>query len=172
LFDELGRGTATYDGMALAQAIIEFIHDKVHAKTLFSTHYHELTVLDEKLSGLKNIHVGAMEKDGEVVFLHKMMAGPADKSYGIHVAKIAGLPSELLERAQTILSYLENQSVSLEVAEEKTLFEAHHEPEQLSLFKEATTEELGVVSKLKNLNLLEMTPMDALNTLYELQKEI
>ncbi|MEA4829368.1 MAG: DNA mismatch repair protein MutS, partial [Enterococcus thailandicus] len=89
LFDELGRGTATYDGMALAQAIIEYIHQNVQAKTLFSTHYHELTVLDQELSQLKNVHVGAVEKDGEVVFLHKMMEGPADKSYGIHVAKIA-----------------------------------------------------------------------------------
>src|SRR5699024_9461415 len=93
LFDEIGRGTATYDGMALAEAIIEYIHQEVRAKTLFSTHYHELTVLDERLSGLKNIHVGAVEQDGEVVFLHKMMEGPADKSYGIHVAKLAGLPA-------------------------------------------------------------------------------
>ena len=89
LFDELGRGTATYDGMALAQAIIEYIHRHVQAKTLFSTHYHELTVLEKELPQLKNVHVGAVEKDGEVVFLHKMMDGPADKSYGIHVAKIA-----------------------------------------------------------------------------------
>ena len=109
LFDELGRGTATYDGMALAQAIIEYIHKVVKAKTLFSTHYHELTVLDEVLPQLRNIHVGAVEKDGEVVFLHKMMEGAADKSYGIHVAKIAGLPTDLLERAATILQHLEKQ---------------------------------------------------------------
>ncbi|GAA3622952.1 DNA mismatch repair protein MutS [Secundilactobacillus similis DSM 23365 = JCM 2765] len=108
LFDEIGRGTATYDGMALAQAIIEFVHDKVHAKTLFSTHYHELTVLDQSLAGLKNVHVGAVEKNGELVFLHQMQAGPADKSYGIHVAKLAGLPDVLLNRADTILSQLES----------------------------------------------------------------
>ena len=108
LFDEIGRGTATYDGMALAQAIIEFVHDKVHAKTLFSTHYHELTVLDQSLAGLKNVHVGAVEKNGELVFLHQMQAGPADKSYGIHVAKLAGLPDVLLHRADTILSQLES----------------------------------------------------------------
>lgn len=170
LFDELGRGTATYDGMALAQAIIEYIHEHVKAKTLFSTHYHELTVLDEKLSGLKNVHVGAIEKNGEVVFLHKMMDGPADKSYGIHVAKIAGLPTDLLERAATILEALENQSPEkqkIPAAEEK-----EEETEQLSLFKEVSSEELGVVDTLKKLNLLEMTPMDALNTLYTLQKRI
>ena len=95
LFDEIGRGTATYDGMALAQAIIEYLHDHVHAKTLFSTHYHELTALEEELPKLTNIHVGAVEKDGELVFLHKMQKGPADRSYGVHVAKLARMPSAL-----------------------------------------------------------------------------
>lgn len=167
LFDELGRGTATYDGMALAQAIIEYIHKNVHAKTLFSTHYHELTALDTALVGVKNIHVGAVEKDGDVVFLHKMMDGPADKSYGIHVAKIAGLPTELLERAATILTALEADSEPTIVKVEGT-----PETEQLSLFKEVSTEEMSVLDTLKRMNLLEMTPMDALNRLYELQKRI
>ncbi|MFV0558252.1 MAG: DNA mismatch repair protein MutS [Enterococcus sp.] len=167
LFDELGRGTATYDGMALAQSIIEYIHQNVKAKTLFSTHYHELTALDQELSQLKNIHVGAVEKDGEVVFLHKMMDGPADKSYGIHVAKIAGLPTELLSRAATILKALEEAPQS--TIETQPLVE---EPEQISLFSEVSTEEVGVIDQLKQLNLLEMTPMEALNTLYALQKRI
>lgn len=166
LFDELGRGTATYDGMALAQAIIEYIHKEVHAKTLFSTHYHELTVLDEELAHLRNVHVGAVEKEGEVVFLHKMMEGPADKSYGIHVAKIAGLPSALLQRAATILKALEEHEPTVQP---KPVVE---ESQQLSLFSEVSTEEIGVIDQLKKLNLLEMTPMDALNTLYELQKRI
>ncbi|MDA9470568.1 DNA mismatch repair protein MutS [Enterococcus sp. 5H] len=170
LFDELGRGTATYDGMALAQAIIEYIHREVQAKTLFSTHYHELTVLDETLSGLKNIHVGAVEKNGEVVFLHKMMDGPADKSYGIHVAKIAGLPSDLLERAATILTALESEEQPLKTVEYTD--EIKENTEQLYLFKEVSTDELGVIDTLKKINLLEMTPMDALNKLYELQKRI
>ncbi len=109
LFDEIGRGTATYDGMALAQAIIEFVHNRVHAKTLFSTHYHELTVLEDSLPELKNVHVGAVEKNGELVFLHQMQDGPADKSYGIHVAKLAGLPDSLLTRADQILTRLETK---------------------------------------------------------------
>ena len=167
LFDELGRGTATYDGMALAQAIIEYIHKVVKAKTLFSTHYHELTVLDEALPQLRNIHVGAVEKDGEVVFLHKMMEGAADKSYGIHVAKIAGLPTELLERAATILEHLEQEPTvgnpSPHVSEEV---------EQISLFQEVSTEELGVIDTLKKIDLLDTTPREALNILYELQKRI
>nr|HPI99898.1 DNA mismatch repair protein MutS [Enterococcus sp.] len=171
LFDELGRGTATYDGMALAQAIIEYIHKEVQAKTLFSTHYHELTVLDEELSRLRNIHVGAVEKDGEVVFLHKMMEGPADKSYGIHVAKIAGLPHELLQRADVILKALEegHNSPTSPLVEKPTIIE---ETEQLSLFGEGNPQEQKVLEQLQALNVLEMTPMDALNTLYELKKQI
>lgn len=168
LFDELGRGTATYDGMALAQAIIEYIHKVVKAKTLFSTHYHELTVLDEALPQLRNIHVGAVEKDGEVVFLHKMMEGAADKSYGIHVAKIAGLPTDLLERAATILQHLETQETTVATPASKV----SEEVEQISLFQEVSTEELGVIDTLKKLDLLDTTPREALNILYELQKRI
>lgn len=168
LFDELGRGTATYDGMALAQAIIEYIHKVVKAKTLFSTHYHELTVLDEALPQLRNIHVGAVEKDGEVVFLHKMMEGAADKSYGIHVAKIAGLPTDLLERAATILQHLETQETTVTTPASKV----SEEVEQISLFQEVSTEELGVIDTLKKLDLLDTTPREALNILYELQKRI
>ena len=106
LFDEIGRGTSTYDGMALAQAMMEHIHNEIGANTLFSTHYHELTNLDKELSRLENVHVAAMEQDGKVVFLHKVMAGPADKSYGIYVADLAGLPESLLNRAKTLLDYI------------------------------------------------------------------
>ena len=109
LFDEIGRGTSTYDGMAFAQAIIEYIHNRIGAKTLFSTHYHELTVLEEELEHLQNIHVSAIEQNGKVVFLHKIKEGPTDKSYGIHVAKLAELPTELINRANEILSTLENK---------------------------------------------------------------
>lgn len=170
LFDELGRGTATYDGMALAQGIIEYVHNKIKAKTLFSTHYHELTVLKETLPHLKNVHVGAVEQNGEVVFLHKIMEGPADKSYGIHVAKIAGLPSDLLERAASILTSLENQA-PVNVLEDLPEVVAET-TQQMSLFQEFSPEEESVVAEIKRLNLLEMTPMEALNKLYDLQKRM
>ena len=176
LFDEIGRGTATYDGMALAQAIIEYIHKNVKAKTLFSTHYHEITVLEEELSGLKNIHVGAVEKDGEVVFLHKMMEGPADKSYGVHVAKLAGLPENLLERATEILVHLENKTPEMVRETKATIKKVEpivvEETEQLSLFNGNSEKETAVLNELKELSLLEMTPMDALNYLFNLKKQL
>ena len=109
LFDELGRGTATYDGMSLAQAILEYIHDNIGAKTLFSTHYHELTLLSSNLSHLKNVHVSAIEEDGKLTFLHKIKNGSVDKSYGINVASLANLPKSLIKRAEEILEMYENQ---------------------------------------------------------------
>ena len=109
LFDELGRGTATYDGMSLAAAIIEYIHDKVKAKTFFSTHYHELTDLEKTHKHLKNVHVSAKEENGSITFLHKVLPGSIDKSYGIHVAKLAHLPEELIKKADEILNKYESQ---------------------------------------------------------------
>ena len=187
LFDEIGRGTATYDGMALAEAIIEYIHEEVHAKTLFSTHYHELTVLDERLSGLKNIHVGAVEEEGELVFLHKMLPGPADKSYGIQVAKLAGLPDALLSRATVILEQLEqkeevvmNHSVTTEIPiVENTPIKMIHENTkeltddgQLSLFGMLEGSEAEIVRAVRKTNLLTMTPLEALNCISEWQQKL
>jgi DNA mismatch repair protein MutS len=110
LLDEVGRGTSTYDGMALAQAIVEYIHDHVGAKTLFSTHYHELTRLEEELARVVNVNARCMEKDGDVVFLHKIEPGGADRSYGIHVAQLAGMPTEVIGRARSILEELEGRA--------------------------------------------------------------
>ncbi|MCI1904489.1 MAG: DNA mismatch repair protein MutS [Enterococcaceae bacterium] len=178
LFDELGRGTATYDGMALAQGIIEYIHQHLHCKTLFSTHYHELTILDETLTHLKNMHVGAVEKDGKLVFLHKMLAGPADKSYGIHVARLAGLPETLLDRSSKILEELEEKADSearesaAVVAKEAPDQKAAETDGQLSLFPEESAAESAVLNALKESNLLEMTPLEALNLLSKWQKSL
>ncbi|MCA0983232.1 DNA mismatch repair protein MutS [Halobacillus yeomjeoni] len=174
LLDEIGRGTSTYDGMALAQAIVEHIHEHIRAKTLFSTHYHELTSLEEDLKRLKNVHVRAEEYEGNVVFLHQIKDGPADESYGIHVAKLADLPETLIDRATSLLEHLENNNAKTEVAASST------DEEQLSLFveepktekKEAPSGENELEKHLESLNLLEMTPMDAMNELYQLQKRI
>ncbi|USI45351.1 DNA mismatch repair protein MutS [Leuconostoc mesenteroides] len=167
LFDELGRGTATYDGMALAQAIIEYLDAHVHAKTLFSTHYHELTALADKHENIKNVHVGAVEDEsGELHFLHQIQQGPADKSYGIHVAALAGLPDELIVNATTILSGLENQEALVPEPKASGL------SEQVALFNvsdvDPKTETL--FQKLDSINISTMTPLEALNVLAELQK--
>lgn len=175
LFDELGRGTATYDGMALAQAIIEYIHQEVHCKTLFSTHYHELTVLEESLSKVVNYHVGAVEKDGDVVFLHKMLPGPADKSYGIHVAKLAGMPSKLLARAAERLTELESLSAAPLVSDTRVQENERTEKkaqEQLSLFPSVDQDEQAVLEEVKQLNLLTMTPLEAMNVLSQWQEKL
>ena len=159
LFDELGRGTATYDGMSLAAAIIEYIHNYVGAKTFFSTHYHELTDLSNTLPHLKNVHVSAIEENGNITFLHKIKDGSIDKSYGLHVAKLAKLPDELLKRANEILSSYENSSNNKK--ERVVELALPLEEEKKSIVEE----------KIKNLDVLNMTPIDALNTLFELKKE-
>lgn len=185
LLDEIGRGTSTYDGIALAQAIIEHIHDEIHAKTLFSTHYHELTKLAEELDHLQNVHVGAMEEDGNIVFLHKVLEGAADESYGIHVAKLADLPDDVIRRARVILNELENGSLhspkSQDAREENGDEQAVVDEKngQLSFFvtgggktekKSRSIQEESVLKSLKTLDLLSMTPLEAINQLYELQK--
>lgn len=179
LFDEIGRGTSTYDGMALAQAMIEYIHDEIGAKTLFSTHYHELTALSTELGKLQNVHVSAMEQNGKVVFLHKIKEGPADKSYGIHVAKLAGLPEQVICRAEKILHALENQDNG-ETQMNPPEAAAATEPAQLSFFEEPETprqktveaKERKVLKQIRELDLLEMTPLAAMNALYEIQKKL
>ena len=162
LFDELGRGTATYDGMSLAQAILEYIHDEIKAKTLFSTHYHELTTLANELPHLRNVHVSAVEEEGKITFLHKIKNGAVDKSYGIHVASLAKLPKEVITRAAEILDIYEHKNVK------KQTFT------QTSLFLDTETKEKevdAVKDKLEKINPLEITPMEALNFLYELKNE-
>ena len=167
LFDELGRGTATYDGMALAQSILEYIHNNIGAKLVFSTHYHELTSLDKDLKHLKNIHVSAKEEEGNVVFLHKVLNGPSDKSYGVNVAKLAKLPDSLIERANEILNMYENKKI---ISTQISLFD------QLTIEEENETEEKNwkddIIDELEELSPLEMTPMDAINYLYELKNKL
>ncbi|MQS89313.1 DNA mismatch repair protein MutS [Companilactobacillus mishanensis] len=189
IFDEIGRGTATYDGMALAQAIIEYIDKNVHAMTMFSTHYHELTDLEGQLSGVKNVHVDASEENGTLVFLHKVLPGPADKSYGIHVAKLAGLPDQVLTRADFILSNLEAEgtekiqpvqddqpmAVSEPKVEPAVKAPTKSDEEQLSLFPEDDPEVLKakeVAEELQKQDLMNVTPIDAINLLYKWKQQL
>lgn len=164
LFDELGRGTATYDGMSLAQAILEYTNNKIGCKTLFSTHYHELTKLEKELKHLKNKHVSATEtEDGEsLIFLHKVKDGSVDKSYGINVAKLAGLPSEVITRASEILIAHEDKSKKNQNLAIQTSL-----PLEFIDNKKSEIEEI-----LKNTNILELTPLKALNLLNELKEKI
>lgn len=170
LFDEIGRGTATYDGMALAGAIIKYLHDKVGAKTLFATHYHELTELDETLPHLKNIHVGATEENGKLIFLHKILPGPADQSYGIHVAKLAGLPRAVLREASSMLKRLEAEGAR----------EINPSSQQLDLFSpvevveenplKAEQEEL--LDEISQVNLNEKTPLEVMQLVADWQQAL
>ena len=159
LFDELGRGTATFDGMALAQGIIEYIHQNIKGKTFFSTHYHELTDLDKTLKHLKNIHVSAYEEDGKITFLHKIKEGSVDKSYGIHVAKLANLPDSVIKRASEILKVYENKENKRDVKIQEAL------PIDELMPKKSKVEE-----ELEKIDPLEITPMEALNILYKLKQ--
>ncbi|MBQ8206670.1 MAG: DNA mismatch repair protein MutS, partial [Bacilli bacterium] len=166
LFDEIGRGTATYDGMALAQAIIEYVHDKIGCKTLFSTHYHELTSLESSLSKLKNVHVSAEEVKGEVVFLHKVKQGAIDKSYGINVAKLAKINLDIILRATDILNKLqENENY------DKDKLAPYNYVAPL-VYDSKTEVEEEIINKLKHLNIYEMNPMDAMNLLNELKHKL
>jgi DNA mismatch repair protein MutS len=166
LLDEVGRGTSTYDGLAIAWAAVEYLHGRVRAKTLFATHYFELTELAEQLEGVKNYHVSVKETGGGIVFLRKVEPGAADRSYGIEVAKLAGLPNEVVERAREVL-------VQHEFAEQQAT--AHLSPgalpsaAQLTIF---TPLSQPVLEKLRDVDLNRLTPLEALNLLAELKKEI
>ena len=157
LFDELGRGTATYDGMSLAEAILEYVTTKIKCKTLFSTHYHELTSLENKYSTIKNIHVSATEDNGKLIFLHKIKDGAVDKSYGVHVAALANMPEEIIKNAENILKVYESDAKNVTISN------------QLSFdFTEEKKDELR--EKLREVDPLNTTPMDALKILFELKQ--
>lgn len=163
LFDELGRGTATYDGMSLAQAILEYISDNIGAFTLFSTHYHELTRLDKKYKNIKNVHVSAVENGNEITFLHKVKTGAVDKSYGIHVARLAKMPEELLNKAEEILNEYESNSKKKN-PEEKI---------QLAMDFEPNVKKDDIIKEtIEKIDVLNTTPMEALNVLFDLKQKI
>ena len=159
LFDELGRGTATYDGIALAQSILEYVNEHINCKTFFSTHYHEITSLDQKYKTIKNVHVDACEEDGKLVFLHKVKDGAIDKSYGIHVASLANMPDSLIKRANEILEQYESNKKNVK-----------NDNVQLSFAFEEQKDDL-LKKFIDGINPDQMTPIEALNTLYELKEK-
>lgn len=162
LLDEIGRGTSTYDGLSIAWAIAEYIHDctRLGARTLFATHYHEMTNLEEQRSGVKNYRVAVQERGGDVVFLRKIVAGKADRSYGIHVAKLAGLPTDVIDRAQAVLCQLEQpESASSEHLQEHPSKSAH-----------PLSQPHPIIDEVKQIDLFSITPLDAMNRLAELQR--
>lgn len=159
LFDELGRGTATYDGMSLARAILEYVNENIKCKTLFSTHYHELTALEESFTSIKNVHVDAIEEDGNITFLHKIKDGAVDKSYGIHVARLAGMPEELLSRADEILKFYEtNKEKNDTKVIEQITFNLDEKPK---------SDELR--NYLQTIDPLNLTPLDAINEIFKIK---
>ena len=158
LFDEIGRGTATYDGMALAQAMLEYINEAIQAKTLFSTHYHELTQLDQQHKGITNVHVDVKEQKGEIEFRYRVIEGKADKSYGINVARLAHLPKVVLDRANQLLQDFESQGVSQD-----------YQP-SLFVMDQVEPKKSEIMERLQNLDVDSMTPRDAQDFLYELKK--
>jgi DNA mismatch repair protein MutS len=175
ILDEIGRGTSTYDGMSLAQAILEYLHNELKAKVLFSTHYHELTALEKTLPGIRNYTVSVKEKGEEIVFLRKVVQGKADKSYGINVAKLAGLPDPVIFRAQKILDNIEAEKYrSTPDMQGTNIIEG-----QLSFFsviKEKnsvlTKKEQKIIKEILGLKIINLTPLQALNKLYSFQSQL
>ncbi|MBO1199070.1 DNA mismatch repair protein MutS [Staphylococcus simiae] len=191
IFDEIGRGTSTYDGLALAQAMIEYVAQTSHAKTLFSTHYHELTTLDQVLPNLKNVHVAANEYKGELIFLHKVKDGAVDDSYGIQVAKLADLPEQVINRAQVILNEFEQETNNKEISpitstsnvennddQQQIIKQDNNKQQSDNTFEQATFDlfdverQSEVEQQIKGLNLSNMTPIEALVKLNELQNQL
>ena len=156
LFDELGRGTATYDGLSIAEAILEYVNE-IGCKTLFSTHYHELTLLEDRIKSIKNIHVDAIESNGEITFLHKVKDGAVDKSYGIHVARLAKMPDSVIKRATEILNMYENKKEDISI------------PLKNEQIKFTFDEDNELKKELDKIDILNITPLEALNILYKLK---
>lgn len=178
ILDEVGRGTSTFDGLSIAWAIVKYISENTKALTLFSTHYHEITELEDSISNVKNFYVAVDEKQGKITFLRKVLPGKIDKSYGIHVAEIAGLPQDIIDGANLKLKELETKSIKLEtkyVVEKKVEKKQVKEKELKETLSQISFEDIvqkDVLEKIKTLDLNTMTPIQALNYLDELKKSI
>ncbi|MDX2160455.1 MAG: DNA mismatch repair protein MutS [bacterium] len=166
ILDEIGRGTSTYDGLAIARSIVEYIHNspRLNCRTLFATHYHELTELPNILPRARNYNVGVTEHGDDIVFLHKVLPGGADRSYGVHVAQLAGMPRPVIDRARQLLKELENTGSTFELPTQK---QRKHNPAQLNMFSEAPH---PVLSALRGMDVNDLSPIEALTKLYELKR--
>ena len=162
LLDEVGRGTATYDGMSIAWAVLEYISQKIKCKTLFSTHYHEITTLEGKLEGVKNYKIGVKEFNNSIIFLRKIQRGSADKSFGIEVASLSGIYDEIIKRAKNILGQLEKNSVKFEIKEENN--ETSQDLSQRS--------KDNIINEIRNIDINKLSPMDAFEILVDLNKKV
>jgi DNA mismatch repair protein MutS len=158
ILDEIGRGTSTYDGMSIAKAVVEYISRRIGAKTLFATHYHELTELEGKVRGVKNLHVTVEEIDGKIIFTHKVYPGASEKSYGIHVAELAGIPKEVINRAKEILHQLEGRDLPLFKLAEKKEITWNSELEE------------KLIEELESIEISTTTPLEALMILSRLKE--
>jgi DNA mismatch repair protein MutS len=168
IYDEIGRGTSTYDGMSIARAVAEYTHsDKIGAKTLFATHYHELTVLEDEFEGIVNYNIAAKKRDDSITFLRKIVKGSTDDSYGIEVAKLAGLPSSVIKRAKQILSSIESsqpEKVKVKESRDEESFDL------LTQMQNNINEE--IVDRIKALDINTLTPIEAMGILYEMKKTL
>ena len=162
ILDEVGRGTSTFDGMSIAHAVMEYIHDKIKAKTLFATHYHQLMALETVLEGVKNYSVAVKERGKDIVFLRRIVPGGTDRSYGVHVARLAGLPKRVLDRAEELLTEYDSEN-----GQSAAPAASSEQPEMMgSLFTAS-----AIAQRLDTLDVMSMTPIEAMNTLYQLQAE-
>ena len=163
ILDEVGRGTSTFDGMSIAKAVMEYIHGKIKAKTLFATHYHQLIALESELPGVKNYSVAVKERGNDIVFLRRIIAGGTDRSYGVHVARLAGLPKKVLDRANEILQEYDRCESGIRPMQQQAVQE---EPQMMgSLFSS------GLADQILAIDVMSMTPIEAMNALYKLQEE-
>ena len=167
IFDEIGRGTSTFDGMSIARAVLEHTADKkkLGAKTLFATHYHELTELEDKLDGVKNYNIAVKKRGDDITFLRRIVRGGADGSYGIEVAKLAGVPNSVVNRARTILKELEGTGVQVHMGEAPKAEDDAQEEVQISFSSSAKDE---LIEELKQTDVNTLTPIEAMQKLYEI----
>ena len=166
VFDEIGRGTSTFDGMSIARAVLEYVVKKIGAKTLFATHYHELTVIESEIQGVKNYNIAVKKRGDDITFLRRIVQGPADDSYGIEVAKLAGIPERVVARAKEILKMLADGEIT--VSPHSDLENRFEEGDgQLSLLPVGDSE---IVRRLKEIDVNTLTPIESMQILYELTK--